>query len=107
MGCIQFGLGTCGLVGAKETRWDLKALSTLGPAVETGFGAVSEFVSVCRKTLGLVRESSAQSSRSRAGSILKLGFGWTESRATVACLWAGPDGGADTEGSDGATENVV
>lgn len=63
MGCIWAGLG------ARETRCDLKASSTVGPALETGFGAARAERRVVRKADGLVRASVAQSSRSRFGSM--------------------------------------
>ena len=63
MGCICVGLG------ANDTRCDLNASSTVGPALETGLGAAREESKVERNALGLVRASSAHSSLSRLGSI--------------------------------------
>ena len=56
-------------LGAKDTRCDLNASSTVGPALETGLGAAREESRVARNALGLIRASSAHSSLSRLGSI--------------------------------------
>ncbi len=44
-----------------DTRWDLKASSTVGPDVDTGLGAASAVSRVFKNTLGLVRARTAQS----------------------------------------------
>jgi len=67
IGCICVGFG------AKDTRWDLKASSTVGPALETGLGAVRAANNVPRNPFGLVRANSAHSSLPSEGSSWKAG----------------------------------
>lgn len=71
IGCIWVGLG------AKETKWDLNASSTVGPALETGLGAARAAKRVLRKAFGFVRARSPHSLSPlpREGSIWKAGGG--------------------------------
>jgi hypothetical protein len=64
MGCVP--------LGARDTRCDLNDSSTLGPAVETGFGASSARTRVVRNAFGLFRRRSAHSCRSAAVSDARL-----------------------------------
>ena len=57
------------LAGARDARCDRNASSTLGPAFATGLGAARDATNVDKNTSGLTRESSAQLSRSRLGSM--------------------------------------
>lgn len=51
----------CCEFGASDTRWDLKASSTVGPVVDIGLGVASAMSKLFKNKLGLVRARTAHS----------------------------------------------